>query len=345
MYDVDTRDEALDHFSDKVLLISKIALPILLIVLLVFNLFDLLLLLFVGLLIAVFFSGLSDFVSQKSGLSYKKSFFLVCLILLFLTAGSFFLTAPSVMEQYKEFRQSLPVGIDKVREWLEQFGLEQKLREVLQDAERIASKATGILSGVFMAIAHGFILFFMGLYIAYSPSTYKKGLLKLFPIARRKRIEEVFNEVVHTLRWWLIGRFIDMAFIGILIWIGLTILDLPLALILALIAAILNFIPNIGPILGAIPALLIALTQNDPMLVFYVALIFFIVQSLESTITTPLIQQRAIALPPGLTIATQVIAAVTFGTVGLLVATPLLAIVIVLVKRLYVNDVLKDKNT
>jgi len=131
-------------------------------------------------------------------------------------------------------------------------------------------------------------------------------------------------------------------FIGLLTWIGLSILGVPLALTLGLIAGLLSFIPNFGPIMSAVPAILLAFIDS-PISALYVLILFIVVQLIESNLVTPLIERRTVELPPVLTIVAQLALTILFGAVGLILATPILAVVMVLVQTLYIQDVLGDK--
>ncbi|MGD8590575.1 MAG: AI-2E family transporter, partial [Chromatiales bacterium] len=143
----------------------------------------------------------------------------------------------------------------------------------------------------------------------------------------------------HALRWWLIGRITSMTVVGILTGIGLWFIDMPLVLALSFTAAILSFIPLIGPILSAIPAVLLGLVE-DPLKALNVLLVYTSVQFLEGNFITPLIQKRAIALPPAMLLTAQLLMGVLFGFFGVLLATPLAVTVIVVVQLLYVQDLL-----
>ena len=99
------------------------------------------------------------------------------------------------------------------------------------------------------------MLVLLAIYLASEPRFYSAGLTRFFPIPKRQRVGEVLDSIYETLRWWLIGKAGSMIFIGVLTWIGLSILGVPLALTLALLAGLLSFIPNFGPIISAIPAL------------------------------------------------------------------------------------------
>jgi predicted PurR-regulated permease PerM len=133
-----------------------------------------------------------------------------------------------------------------------------------------------------------------------------------------------------------------MLFIGLLTWIGLYFIGVPLALTLGLIAGLLSFIPNFGPIFSAIPAILLAFI-NSPTSALYVLALFVGVQIIESNIVTPLIERRTVELPPVLTVVSQLALAVLFGAVGLILATPILAVVMVLVQTIYIQDILGEE--
>jgi predicted PurR-regulated permease PerM len=98
-------------------------------------------------------------------------------------------------------------------------------------------------------------------------------------------------------------------------------MGVPLALTLGLLAGLLDFIPNIGPFLAGIPGVLIALTVS-PSIALYVLIFYFIIQSLESYILTPILQQKTVKLPPALTIVAQVLLGVLVGGIGLILASP-----------------------
>jgi predicted PurR-regulated permease PerM len=168
-------------------------------------------------------------------------------------------------------------------------------------------------------------------------------LIKIFPAARRERIGEVVDEIGKTLSWWLVGKFFSMLIIGILTTFGLWILGIPLALTLGIITALFAFIPNFGPIIAVLPAVLFALAES-PTKALYVLGLYLGIEMIESYLITPLMQRKMVSLPPVLTIFFQIFLGVLVGGLGLILATPLLAVLIVLVKMLYIEDVLGDSD-
>jgi len=129
---------------------------------------------------------------------------------------------------------------------------------------------------------------------------------------------------------------LSMLLITILIVVGLTIMDIPVTMVLGLITGILEIVPNFGPLIAMIPGVLLALTVSTSTAII-VAIIYIASQTLVANIVTPLIQKKMINLPPALTLASQLIMGALSGALGIILAVPLLAILIILVDELYVK--------
>lgn len=340
-------------YTSKVLIAVAIVGAAYLLYLLFFQILDVILLSFAGILLAVFLRGLADFVNRYTKLSETMAVLLVSVLLLAILGGAIAFLAPDVAEQYRHLRDEVPKSAQKAGEYLSQFGwgktlIEQlpSVDEIMQkiDASTVLTRVGGYFSSTVGAIGNFFVVILLAIYLAVEPKFYTRGLTKIFPISSRPRVEQVLGEIGNTLTWWLIGKTASMLFIGILTWIGLSILGVPLALTLGLIAGLLSFIPNFGPIFSAVPAILLAFIDS-PIKAVYVLGLFILVQLIESNIVTPVIERRTVELPPALTIISQIALGVLLGGLGLVLATPLLAVIMVLVQMVYVEDVLGDKNT
>ena len=132
-----------------------------------------------------------------------------------------------------------------------------------------------------------------------------------------------------------------MTAVGVMTVFALWIIGLPLATTLGLIVGLLTFIPFIGPTLASVPALLVALLEG-PYMVLWVVIIYVLIQQIENQIFTPLIQKRAVFLPPAVLLSAQLLIGILFGFMGVLFASPLCIIVVILVQTLYVQDVLGE---
>ena len=179
------------------------------------------------------------------------------------------------------------------------------------------------------------------IYFAAQPFIYVNGIVTLVPKDKRARAREVLDEIGLTLSKWLFGKMCSMLLVGAFTAIGLTILGVPLALILGIIAGLLDFIPYLGPLMAGVPGVLIALTIS-PELAMYTVALFGFIQLAEGYLLQPLVEKKTVALPPALTITMQVLLGALFGLAGVALATPLTAVLAVLVSMLYVQDVLGD---
>jgi predicted PurR-regulated permease PerM len=316
--------------------------------LLVWHALDVLLLVFVGVLLAVFLRGLSGEVSRGTGLGEGWALGVVGLAALLLVGGAAWWLAPEVAAQATELRRNLPESVRQAEGWLARYGWGGALIDQMPPADELLagradlfSRVTGVFSTTLSALANFVIILFVGLYLAADSATYTRGLVKLCPPEKRARAREVAGALGDTLWWWLVGKLIAMAVVGLCVWLGLSLLAVPLALALGLIAALLDFIPNVGPLLAAAPAVLLALTAS-PQTALYVVLLYSAVQLAESYVLTPMLQMKTVELPPALTIVAQVLLGVLAGGLGLVLATPLAA-ALVLVKMLYVEDALGDE--
>ena len=335
-----------NNYARRVLLVAGIFLALLLL----WYAADVLLLAFAGVLLAIFLRGLSDLVSEHTPVPAGWSLWAVVLALTGLLALAGWLLAPEVGKQVDQMVESLPASLGRLREYLGDHRWGRQLLQqidggaLLPERSSVLSRATGILSTTLGFVTDIVIVLFAGLYFAAKPSLYTEGLLTLIPGRRRPRAREVLNVLNVTLRRWLVGRSLLMLSNGVVTAIGLWLMGVPLALTLGLLSALLNFIPNIGPLLAAVPAVLVALLQG-PTQALYVALFYVAYQSLDGYVLTPLVQHQTVSLPPALVILGQVLLGVLAGGMGVLLATPLVAVAFVLVKLLYVEDVLGQEVT
>ena len=344
-------DKPPETFAKRVLINIGIVLLIVGILIITIYVFDVILLLFGAILVAIFLHGLANISRRYLRLSEGVSVLLVSFLLLVILALSVSLLAPSVAEQVKHLRDELPKSLQNVVNYLNQFSWGKVIIEQMPDSSDVIDKVNNasvlsqvgsFFSSTLGALTNIALMLLLAIYLASEPKTYIKGFTKLFPKNRRQRVRHILYEIGETLSWWLIGKGVSMLFIGLLTWLGLSILGVPLALTLGLIAGLLSFIPNFGPILSAVPAILLAFIDS-PISALYVLILFIVVQLVESNLVTPMIERRTVELPPVLTIIAQLALAILFGAVGLILATPILAVVMVLVQTLYIEDVLGDK--
>ena len=317
--------------------------------LLVWMLRDVLLLGFAGILLGLVFRAPADWLTARTALPHGAAVMLVILAMLGLVAGVFVARGAEIRDQANQLRQEIPGAAARLQAQLERSELGREVVEnvpdpaaLLPDSAGAVQRATGAVTRTFAVLANMLIVLFLGIVLALTPKVYTENALRLVPQKRRARARALFADLDHTLRWWLLGRLISMSAIGLLTWIGLTVLDVPLAFVLALIAALLSFVPNIGPVVSAVPAVLLGLVQS-PERALMIAGLYLAVQAIESWLLDPIIDRKTIYLPPALTVLAQLAMAVLAGLPGVALATPLAAVAAVTTRRLYVEGVLGDR--
>ncbi|MEF2071344.1 AI-2E family transporter [Consotaella aegiceratis] len=214
-----------------------------------------------------------------------------------------------------------------------------ELGSFLPDASGFFSSASQAVFSVLGGLGNIFIVLFIAIFISWQPRLYARGIVSLFPKGKRSRIDEALRHAARELRLWLAGQAISMATIFVVGWIGLSLIGMPNAFLLALQAGLLAFIPTLGPFIAAIPIILVGLAESTEMALYGLA-VYVVIQGVESNVSQPIAQRYTTALPPALTLGSQLVFGLLFGTVGLALAVPLLAVLMVFVQDLYVRDAL-----
>lgn len=211
-------------------------------------------------------------------------------------------------------------------------------------AQNLAGAVAATLRGVITAFADLFYVVIIGIFLALNPDLYRSGVIRLFPRERRDGVRRTLDEVASTLHGWLLGQLVAMVTIAALAGIGLALLGVPLVLALVFLTFLFEFIPTVGPWLAGIPAVLVALTQG-PSTALWVILLYVGIELAEGNLLYPVIQKHAAHLPPALTIFAIFVMGALFGFVGVLVAAPLAATLLTIVRINWVEDALEGGRT
>ena len=310
---------------------------------------DVLLLLFAGVLVAIFIDGIASWIRSHSRVGHGASIAisLLGLITIFGVVTAF--SAPDIADQFGQLEQELPRSIENLHRQMDHHRWAKVLLDQLPTAQELrypgvglVRKATGALNTTVVVLARVFLIAAIGVFLAIQPNLYRRGVLRLLPIARRERAAEILDAINQNLRGWLVGKVLSGIAIGAATWTGLQLLGIPLALILSVLAGVFSFIPNFGPVISVIPALLLGF-MISPALALYVGLLYLVIQIVETYLLTPWLAQKTADLPPALTLVTQILLGVLFGGMGVIMAAPVTAVGMVLVRMIYVEDVLGDR--
>jgi len=188
-----------------------------------------------------------------------------------------------------------------------------------------------VISHTLEVVAGIILVIFLSIYLAIDPSLYRRGLLTLFPGKRRSHADRTLTAIATALRKWLVTQLIAMVVIGVVSTVVLLALHVRAAVPLGILAGLLEFVPTLGPILSSLPAIAMAFVDS-PEKALAVAIAYVGIQFLENHLLIPVLMKEGVDVPPALTIVMQALMAIVFGFLGVLVAVPLLASVLVAVR-------------
>ncbi|MDO5523903.1 MAG: AI-2E family transporter [Bacteroidia bacterium] len=333
--------------SKKTIIVTASALLIIGLAVIFVKAFNIVLLAFGGLLLALLFHGIASRIEQwtklkKRGLTLAMA--LIIVVLFF--AGMSWLVGTSLTSQIEEFQDILPETIENVKNYINQTEIGRDILEntnmqnaLGEDPQQILSNVQGVFKSTFGVIGDIYIVLFFAAFFMVTPSEYVRGVAFLFPKKAEIKAKAIISRLGADLTTWLKAQLFEMLFIFVTTAIGLLIIGESLWLVLAVIAGLLTFIPNIGPVLAIIPAILVGLLSGIDRALIIGGLYLF-VQFVESAIVGPIVRKKLLSLPPALVLLFQLIMGTLSGIWGILLATPLLVVLMILVRELYVKDTL-----
>jgi predicted PurR-regulated permease PerM len=306
---------------------------------------DVLTVVFAAALLAVILHGVAMLLRRFTGLPYWASLTIVALAILVFLVGLGVLAGPGLSDQAVKLRQAVmgqAAGLhDRLgrSEW-GKFILQQIPQSFGGDKEGgtpgvpsgFAGSVGGFLGSAFGLFGTLAVVVIAGLYLAGAPGTYVNGALRLVPVAHRPKAKVLCEAAGKALWAWSAGQALDMLVVGVLSGIGLWVIGVPLALVLGVVAGLFNFVPYIGAIIGAIPAVIIAFSVGSTTGLETIGL-YLVIQGFEGNVMAPMIQNRAVHLPPGLTILSQTAFGAILGVPGLIFATPLTAAILAVMAK------------
>lgn len=248
---------------------------------------------------------------------------------------------PTLAEQFSGVAGQATGGLQRLQDNLSGLGLlteganpDIDLQQVLPAPSGILDSATKALSGLLGGLGSALVVAVVGIYFAVSPDAYASGAVRFAPRGKRRKLRRLLTRIGEVLRRWLIGKGLSMLIVGVLTYVGLLILGVPLALLLAVFAGLAAFVPFLGPVIGGLAMCLVALSESWQLALWVVGL-YLIVQTVESYLLTPIIQQRTVYLLPAVVLTAQLVMGTLFGILGVALATPLTAILMTVLEETY----------
>jgi predicted PurR-regulated permease PerM len=328
-------------FPHKALLVAFIGI----LILLAWTLSDVLMLIFGSVVLAVALRSLARLLENRLRVPGRISVALSVLGVVVVLAVIGWLVGDALAAQFSDLNQRLPQAWQDASAWLSRYEVGRQLLGLMGDMREtgltVASLATAV-NVTLGAVGGALLMVIVSVCLAADPATYRAGLIRLLVPAYRRRGEDALDASAEGLARWLLGQGLSMLFLGTTTFLGLWAIGAPLPMALGIITGLFSFVPFFGAVAAGLLSVLMAFS-NGPETALYVALLFLAVQQLEEYLVMPMVQRWAVSLPPALTLIAAVVFGILFGPLGVVFATPMMVVVVVLVRRVLVEGVLEQR--
>lgn len=311
---------------------------------------DLLLLLFIAILLAVYLGATTDFLTARTRLPRGVAFAVALVGTIGAVVGIGSLLVGPVVAQTQELISVLPRYVPAWEAKLEALiasvpglsgwvrpGEHQLVQLALEEAKSFAGEVVPRVFGVL----HGFInvvsILVMAIYLALSPNTYQDQFVTLIPPRHRDAARDVIRSATMALRAWTFAQLLAMLVLGSLTALGLWLLGVPYWLTFGIFTGVVALVPFFGTLVSSLLPALFVLVDGDGTRALLVVALGFVIHFVENNLVNPLIMQKHASLPPVLTIMSVLICGKLLGPLGLLVAVPGLSVLLVLVRKLLIE--------
>ena len=225
-----------------------------------------------------------------------------------------------------------------VADLTQSLNLEQAVTTINTIINTISSNMFGTVSRIFGGILSMFLTIVLSFYLAVEEDGVGKFLKAVSSIKYEKYVIALWRRSQRKIGLWMQGQLVLAVIIGMLVYLGLLIINVPNALLLATLAAAFEIIPLFGPILASIPAIMIAFVTGGLPLALLVLGLYVIIHQFENQLIYPLVVKKVVGVSPVVSIVALVAGWELAGFVGLVLSVPIATVVIE-----FFEDLEKDK--
>jgi predicted PurR-regulated permease PerM len=314
---------------------------------------DVFLLLFLGVLISLYLGALAGVLHRRAKIPERLAFILAIVLSFGGLVVLFYALIPPLIQQTQDLVKVLPnyisgweAAIDRLAERIPALqgvytpGQHKILTAVYAQVSGQFGSVVPKVLGLVEVLVSLFSVVVMGLYLSVHPAMYREWLIALFPPRHRDLVRDVLADCAGSLRAYIVGLLLTMSFLGTLTATGLYFLHVPYYVTFGVFTGLATIVPFFGTLLATtLPALFVLTGPDGGTRALWVIGLGIVVHLIEGNLVSPYIMQRQVDLPPVLTIVFVLIVGKLLGPLGLLVAVPGLAVIMVVVKRILLSRI------
>lgn len=287
---------------------------------------------------------------QKRKFPQWAAILTVVIAFVVVVGGAILAIVPSLVDQTNTFIKGFPEFVKALLTqpwvlWLEQtFGSSFDIKAITDEIQKFLSnpanitKITGGLLKVGMGIASGatgtLIVIILTLYFTASLDVIKNSTYLLVPKSKRAGFADMFEKVTSGVGKYVVGQIALAALNGVLCFLMLTVIGGKAALVWAFVAFLLALIPLIGTVISAITVSLAQLVLASPLTAIVILIYFLIYMQIEAYVISPRVMNKAVSIPGSVVVIAALAGGELMGILGALVAIPLAASIILIIKEI-----------
>lgn len=269
----------------------------------------------------------------KIGRTWRCAIVLLVLTAFFVWLG--FFAGSQISREAAQFPEIVSEQVANLFAWLREQGFAISVQDIQSLAGQVMSgvgTVTRAIGGFVGGLATLFLIAIIGIYVAFEPRLYERGMAWMVPSHRRDDLLVTLSVMAKTMRRLMAGRLVGMVFEGVFTYIMLALYGVPMAALLSILTGLLAFIPNIGAVISGALMVLVGFSGGTEM-GLYTIFVYFLVQTFDGYIVIPLIAKKTVDLAPALVLGAQLVMGILFGILGLFLADPLMAMIKVALER------------
>jgi len=256
---------------------------------------------------------------EKKRIPRPVSASIIFLLILFSVIYLLVAWLPPMIFELSLFLRNLPLIVEKISP---NFAASVDINSLANYLPNITNQIWNVIAGFFSNTVFVLSTFFFSFYFTIEENFIKKLLMKFASEDKAGQIADIFETVEKRLGRWVWGELILMLVVGLLTYIGLTLIGIKYVLPLAVLAGLLEVVPNLGPVAATVPAIFVALSQSY-LLIVPVAALYFVIQQLENNLIVPFVMKKAVGLHPIITLLALIVGGRVGGVLGVLLAVPI----------------------
>jgi predicted PurR-regulated permease PerM len=324
---------------------------------------DVLLLLFIAVLVSLFLGSVTDFIVARLPVPRPLAFTAAILLTLGSVYGLGALLVPPVVEQTQQLLSVLPNYVSAWQQALARLAARfpmvlggaadpqaEVVNAIVAQVESFASRAVPTALNIGHQVVNVVSILVMGIYMALYPGLYREWLIALFPPVHRDTVRDVMRDIATTLKAWIVAQLLAMTVLAALTALGLYILRVPYWLTFGIFVGAVVIVPFFGTLIGTLLPALFVLGGNGFAGIgpgghfLLVVLLGVVVHIIEGNFVLPLITAKRVEIPPVMSMMSVLIVAKLFGVFGVVVAVPMAAVVMVLIRRVVIHRVYEGQS-